>query len=407
MALNAVRAADVIRWDCPAQAGQSQQHMPQMIPALVRKDNHNLCTVRLDEGAFVWNPATTKAFLVSCDLLDDWLAGALSDSNLITSLQGLTAPLPHRVQPPICFVSMYFDSLPCENKCAYCPLPRRPAQDPSLSPRALVDLVCQIFPAVCDVNISGPDNRQKYAFLTDSSLTGRFAHVSANVNIRNASKIGAAAKKVQVIWGGRVQDFAKQSSTLLNDVAAYIVIDKLDARACDLLLNGISKIPFRSLTLEPDIFSRSIDPLLFSDVVRGLRRKSKFPITGFWERPMLNIGSDPTRRFCNSCSGTSVCLHDTGHVSVCGYLPSTARPFRHTKELKRILHDWHKVLAGCGLPAACRDCYIRGLCQGGCRIAHSRADARVVHQRCELTRNLFLEWVADELRKWNASIDTK
>ena len=374
-----------------------------MKPLKLKKGKQTIYSLAQDESAFLWNPENTVALLVSVDLLNDWLADSLQDDELLKQLEELLGNSKRDWNPTASFVSIDFDSSPCDNVCSYCPIDRTKPTVPIYSPYELVELTKTVFPNVSEINISGPDNAFKYSFLQDTALTSQFTHVNANVNIRNLSSIVTLPPNVAPVWGGTINDFVAYGNNLSALSIGYMVIDRLSKETGDALISNLPKMPFASLTLEPNFFDETLEVQKFLNLVRQVRDLCDYEITGMWDRPATMIGRQDRTRFCASCTGMSVCLHNTGFVSVCGYLPHTQKRFRNKNDLQEIMKQWKQVLKSCDMPESCLGCEIRGLCQGGCRVLHHQSTRDALTRRCELMKTCFYMWVLNQLAQWNES----
>jgi radical SAM protein with 4Fe4S-binding SPASM domain len=336
---------------------------------------------------FLWNRFTGDSLVLTQDLTDDYFSGKTVSERYIHKIQELDSGV--CISPDdICIeaISVHFDSNPCDNSCNYCIKPIKRCHKKRLSHKNIVSFIKRNFPAIKAINVSGPDNHEKYTFVK-YVVTQLAIKVSVNINITQIAQI-CNIPQIDILAGGSLEDFLRVPKKHLQGLNAYIV---LHGRYCDYnrMLNLIPDLSLRTLTIEYDLLDTDIDIKRYCDFLVKLQKLCSFDVSGSWEKPVLNINKKIMGP-CNSFAGRSLSIHDTGYISVCGYVDDSSLRIEKTlfgkDSFAPLVLDYKYV----GL---CRRCPILGMCKGGCHILHSKEYKRAFNKQCEIKKAYFEKWI--------------
>lgn len=169
---------------------------------------------------------------------------------------------------------------------------------------------------------------------------------------------------------------------------------------------------FKRLTVEPDLVAighrspEEISEKLLMLV--QIARQSGVEVKGFWKRPfeVLVSRKKPIDRlaFCTSLCAKSVAVLADGRLSACAFSRinlGNATNFKGSWAASEYVNFINRNLAG-NIPE-CVDCFLEGICMGGCRITRECStdsnDPNLFEHRCaiyrQMTRGLLKQLVSN------------
>jgi radical SAM protein with 4Fe4S-binding SPASM domain len=360
--------------------------MPTATGAIFESLDRELCCIRKGRLVFVWNRFSGDSLILTRDLAEDYFRCKTVLKRHAYKIQALESGACNNPKDiSIETISVSFDSNPCENSCEYCIKPVKQYQEQRLSHKDIISFIKRNFPAIKAINVSGPDNREKYTFVR-YARTQMSLKMSVNINISRLEQIRSISK-IDILAGGSLEEFLQTSEKHLRKLNAYIVLPR-GRYDYNKFLRLIPDLPLKSLTIEHDWLDASINAKEYCAFLAKLQEQCRFDVSGSWEKPVLNINKKITGP-CKSYEGRSLSIQDTGRISVCGYVDGPKL------DIEKKVFDkdsFAPLVLDTPCKDACRRCPIFGMCRGGCRILHSEKYKKAFDKQCEIKKTYFEIW---------------
>jgi len=125
-------------------------------------------------------------------------------------------------------------------------------------------------------------------------------------------------------------------------------------------------------------------------------------VTGFYLK-IFNRLKSSSAYFCDGISKKSLSIDLYGNIGLCGYLNKKLKYHKYKNSLYNILKSeeineisqYYKNLN----INYCENCYLEGICSGGCSVTNQLNDEKLINFRCDFYRKMIKLMIKTYLEK--------